>query len=60
MSDNLQPMQVPESQKIVKINEAALDKHLDRKITEAVETTLNQLLDEEADHLAGTERYARD
>ncbi len=39
MSDNLQPMQVPESQKIVKIYEAALNKHLGRKVIEAVETT---------------------
>ena len=40
MSNNLSPIQVPESQKIVKINEAALDKHLDRKVMEAVESTM--------------------
>jgi len=36
-----------------------LREHLDRKVTESVEQTLNELLDAEADRLCGAARYQR-
>lgn len=41
------------------MDEAQLREHLDRKITESVEDTLNGLLDAEADRLCGAGRYER-
>ena len=45
--------------KIIRLDEAQLREHLDRKITESVEDTLNGLLDAEADRLCGAGRYER-
>ena len=45
--------------KIIRLDEAQLREHLDRKITESVEDTLNGLLDAEADRLCGASRYER-
>ena len=44
---------------IIRLDEAQLREHLDGKITESVEDTLNGLLDAEADRLCGAGRYAR-
>lgn len=44
---------------IIRLDEAQLGEHLDRKITESVEETLNGLLDAEADRLCGAGRYER-
>ncbi len=44
---------------IIRLDEAQLRDHLDRKITESVEETLNGLLDAEADRLCGAGRYER-
>lgn len=44
---------------IIHLDEAQLREHLDRKITESVEDTLNGLLDAEADRLCGAGRYER-
>ena len=45
--------------KIIKLDEGQLREHLDRKIVESVETTLNQLLDAEADRICQAGRYER-
>ncbi len=45
--------------KIIRLDEGQLRDHLDRKITESVEETLNKLLDAEADRLCGAKRYER-
>lgn len=45
--------------KIIRLDEAQLREHLDRKISESVEETLNGLLDAEADRLCGAGRYER-
>lgn len=50
---------VPDSGKIIRLDEEQLRGHLDRKITESVEAMLNQLLDAEADALCGAKRYER-
>jgi putative transposase len=42
---------------IIRLDEAQLREHLDRKITESVEETLNGLLDAEADRLCGARHY---
>jgi putative transposase len=44
---------------IIRLDESQLREHLDRKITESVEETLNGLLDAEADRLCGAGRYER-
>ncbi len=44
---------------IIRLDEAQLREHLDRKITESVEETLNGLLDAEADRLCRAGRYER-
>ena len=44
---------------IIRLDEAQLREHLDQKITESVEETLNGLLDAEADRLCGAGRYER-
>jgi len=60
MIDNLEAMQEqPGQNKIVQINEAALEQRIDAKIREGIETTLNTLLDEQADRIAGAGRYER-
>ena len=46
-------------EKIIRLDEAQLREHLDRKITESVEDTLNGLLDAEADRICGAGRYER-
>jgi transposase-like protein len=45
--------------KIISIDEGQVREHLDRKIVEAVEETLNKLLEAEADALCGAQRYER-
>lgn len=60
MTDNFEAMKTqPEQNKIVNINESALEKRIDEKIREGIETTLNTLLDEQADRIAGAGRYER-
>jgi len=60
MTDNFEAMKTqPDQNKIVNINEAALEKRIDEKIREGIETTLNTLLDEQADRIAGAGRYER-
>ena len=51
MTENTETMKVTEKTNIVNINEAALEKRIDEKIREGIETTLNTLLDEQADRL---------
>ena len=46
-------------EKIIRLDETQLREHLDRKVVESVEETLNQLLDAEADRLCGAGRYER-
>jgi transposase-like protein len=45
--------------KVVQIDEARIEAHLDRIVRGTVEETLNGLLDAEADRLCGADRYAR-
>ena len=45
------------SEKIIRLDEAQLRSHLDRRIVESVEETLNALLDAKADALCGAKRY---
>ena len=59
MTHNADEMKTPGQNNIVKINEAVLEKRIDEKIREGIETTLNALLDEEADRIAGAARYER-
>ncbi|MEM0967683.1 MAG: IS256 family transposase [Verrucomicrobiota bacterium] len=47
------------NEKIIRLDEEQLREHLDRKITQSVEDTLNGLLDAEADRLCGAGRYER-
>ena len=47
------------SGKLIRLDVAQLRDHLDRKICESVEDTLNKLLDAEADQLCGAGRYER-
>ncbi|KAF0093277.1 MAG: transposase [Puniceicoccaceae bacterium 5H] len=47
------------SEKIIRLDEAQLRSHLDRRIVESVEETLNALLGAEADALCGAKRYER-
>jgi transposase-like protein len=44
---------------IIHLDEAQLREHLDRKLTESVEETLNGLLNAEADRLCGAGRHER-
>ena len=48
-----------QNDKIIQFDEDQLREHLDRKITESVQETLNGLLDAEADRLCGASRYER-
>jgi len=48
-----------QNDKIIQLDEDQLREHLDRKITESVEETLNGLLDAEAYRLCGASRYER-
>jgi transposase-like protein len=52
-SDSVHP------QKIISIDEAAVQTHIDSLVRGSVEETLNQLLDAEADRLVNAERYER-
>lgn len=45
--------------KIIRLDEAQLREHLDRRITRSVEETLNEMLDAGADALCGAKRYER-
>lgn len=45
------------SEKIIQLNEAAIKKELGDLVRESVETTLNQMLDLEADRLTNASRY---
>lgn len=45
------------SGKVIRLDEAQLRSHLDRRIVESVEETLNALLDAKADALCGAKRY---
>ena len=44
---------------IIRLDESQLCDHLDQKITESVEETLNGLLNAEADRFCGAGRYER-
>ena len=46
-------------EKIIHLDEAQLREHLDRRISESVEDTLNLLLDQEADRICQAGRYER-
>jgi putative transposase len=43
--------------KVIKIDEARIQSHLDKVVRSTVEQTLNDLLDAEADHLCNAKRY---
>ena len=45
--------------KVIKINEAKIQNHLDQMVRNTVEQTLNDLLDAEADQLCNARRYER-
>lgn len=45
--------------KVIKINEAKIQSHLDTMVRDTVEQTLNGLLDAEADQLCNAKRYER-
>jgi putative transposase len=45
--------------KLIEIDQAQLQQHVDGVVRDAVEQTLNQLLDAEADELCGAKRYER-
>lgn len=45
--------------KLIEIDQAQLHKHVDGVVREAVEQTLNELLDAEADALCGAKKYER-
>ena len=45
--------------KVIKINEAKIQSHLDTMVRSTVEQTLNDLLDAEADQLCNAKRYER-
>ena len=44
---------------VIKIDDSRIQDHLGRIVRGTVEETLNALLDAEADHLCGAERYQR-
>ena len=44
---------------VVKVDEGKIRSHLDEVVRSTVEQTLNQMLDEEADRIAGAGRYER-
>jgi len=44
---------------IVKVDEAQIQGHVDKRVLGAVEEVLNRLMEEEADQLAGASRYER-
>jgi putative transposase len=48
-----------EVKQILKVDEAAVQSHLDEVVRRSVEDTLNGLLDAEADHLCQARRYER-
>jgi putative transposase len=61
-TDTAEVRLVPESEPvpdILQIDQAQLHKHLDQIVRDSVEQTLNALLDAEADHLCGAQRYER-
>lgn len=43
--------------KIVEVNQAAIENHLGEMVRSTVEETLNSMLDAEADRLCNAERY---
>jgi putative transposase len=45
--------------KVIKINEAKIQSHLDNMVRDTVQQTLNNLLDAEADQLCNAKRYER-
>lgn len=45
--------------KILKVNEEEVRNYLDKQVRDSVETTLNTMLDAEADNLCGAKRYER-
>ena len=49
----------PESVKLIEIDQGQLERHVDGLVRDAVEDTLNALLDAEADALCGARRYER-
>ena len=62
MSTNTKEESVTEPKtlnKIIKINEAKIQTHLDTMVRNTVEQTLNDLLDAEADQLCNARRYER-
>lgn len=60
MSDNLTVESTEQSKslsKVIKIDEARIQSHLDQMVRSTVEQTLNDLLDSEADRLCNAKRY---
>lgn len=60
MSDNLtveSAEQAKSLSKVIKIDEARIQSHLDQMVRSTVEQTLNDLLDSEADRLCNAKRY---
>ena len=49
----------PESVKLIEIDQGQLERHVDGLVRDAVEDTLNALLDAEADALCGAKKYER-
>jgi putative transposase len=49
----------PESVKLIEIDQSQLERHVDGLVRDAVEDTLNALLDAEADALCGAKKYER-
>lgn len=47
----------PNEKKIIQFNESAIKDHLGEMVRSTVEETLNQMLDDEADHLCNAEKY---
>jgi putative transposase len=50
---------LPEEVKLIEIDQAQLHKHVDGLVRDAVQDTLNALLDAEADALCGAQKYQR-
>ncbi|GMV83090.1 MAG: hypothetical protein AMXMBFR7_42740 [Planctomycetota bacterium] len=48
-----------ELKKVIQIDEGRIQAHLDEKVRQSVEETLNALLDAEADELCQARRYER-
>ena len=49
----------PKRERVIQINEAAIESHLGEMVRGTVEETLNQMLEAEADRLCNAEKYQR-